>query len=167
MEDIYINLLIVFFLTGLWHGASWVFVLWGLYNAFFIILERIFKTDKPQNSKIINLIKHLYVTSFFVIGWVIFRSENIFGAAAYIKKMFSFLGANSSVVASDYIERQDVLMLGIAFICALPLFQNILQWKKKNLFFELCVDIWLLFLLILSASFIAITTYNPFIFFRF
>src|SRR5690554_7029994 len=70
----YVNLLIVFFLTGLWHGASWNFVIWGLFHGFFIIIERLNIIKVPTRFYVIG---NIYTLLIVMIGWVLFRSENL------------------------------------------------------------------------------------------
>ena len=85
-----VNLLIVFTLCGLWHGASWIFLAWGLYHGFFLALERIFPrfaTSMP------SWFSHLYVTLVFLMGWVLFRADNFTQAYEYYKAMLGFYDA--------------------------------------------------------------------------
>ena len=83
------NLFVVWLLTGLWHGANWTFILWGLYNLIFIIIDKL--TDKKkEHSKIFDIFRTFVTFIIVVIGWVIFRANNINDALNYIKMMFSF-----------------------------------------------------------------------------
>lgn len=79
----YINLVIVFFLTGLWHGASYNFIIWGLFYAVFLIIERM--GFKKVLEKIPRVFRHLYAVIIVMIGWVFFRADNLTGAIQYIK----------------------------------------------------------------------------------
>ena len=91
----YINLLLVFFLCGLWHGASWTFAVWGLYNGIFLIMERF----KPVQNllKRAGAFSHVYVILAFVCGWVIFRSGSMQQAAVFLKAMFVPSGNDTPV----------------------------------------------------------------------
>ncbi len=165
------NLLVVFLLTGIWHGAQWTFVVWGIWNGFFIIIEKI--TDiknyesKPHNIYI-NIIRHFYCILIFVIGWVIFRSDNLKYAWEYILNMFGILNIDENNIVyniSYYIDRLDIVTVVIAIICCMPVFKNMLTVKNKLT--ATAINIWILFLFIYSTSEIAAGTYNPFIYFRF
>src|SRR5574344_349077 len=88
----YINLFIVFLATGIWHGAAWTFVLWGLWNAFFIILERFFQINKSEDNTLIRkIILHIYCVFVFLIGWVLFRADNLDYALTFIGNMFGLV----------------------------------------------------------------------------
>ena len=83
---IYFNLITVFFLCGLWHGANFTFVVWGLYNGLFLILERLFLGKVLE--RIPSILTHLYAVFVVLIGWVIFRAENLTQAVDYLSVMF-------------------------------------------------------------------------------
>ena len=165
------NLGIVFLLTGIWHGAAWTFVVWGIWHGFFIIIEKLLniKQFDEKYTKLWQIIlRHIYCILIFTIGWVIFRSDSLNYAMHYISNMFGFMHIEEKNVAYDlsyYIDVYEILMFMAAFICSIPVFKNILQ--SKSVMKNICVNIWLLILFILSASAMAATTYNPFIYFRF
>ena len=163
-----LNLGIVFLLTGIWHGASWTFILWGLWNGFFIIFEKLTGWSKESSTPCLNILKHLYVILIFVVGWVIFRSENLIYAFAYVKNMFGLVQLQDAAYKIGYyIDSYEVIMFAAALLCSVPLFRNILNVNRKNKFLYGFVNIWLLFLFLLSTATIAASTYNPFIYFRF
>ena len=83
----YINLLIVFFITGLWHGASWNFIVWGLFNGFFMVLERLFLKKLLDKNKF-KLLNRIYTLFVVLISWVLFRTTSLDGAFEFIKIMF-------------------------------------------------------------------------------
>ncbi len=164
----YINLFIVFLLTGIWHGASWNFVIWGLWNGFFIIIEKITGWHKETDNKFINILKHLYTIFIFVIGWVIFRADNMTYAWTYIRNMFGCIDIKVSAISyvlTYYIDTFEVLALIAAVLCSAPVFSKMLQVENK--FGKTFINLWLLILFILSSASIAASTYNPFIYFRF
>ena len=163
-----INLGIVFFLTGLWHGASWTFIVWGVWNGFFIILEKITGWHKETQGFWINFTKHLYAIFIFVIGWVLFRSDDLGYAFKYLKNMFGLVNVHDiSYAMPYYVDTYEVIMFVAAIVCSIPIFQNILNVNKGNKLFYGAVNLWLLFLFLLSSAAIAASTYNPFIYFRF
>ena len=162
------NLGIVFLLTGIWHGAAWNFVIWGAWHGFFIIMEKISGIDKDNKSKTINFFKHIYCIFAFVIGWIIFRSDNIKYACKYLLNMFGLLQIKTEEISfglSYYIDRFEIIIFIVAILCSIPIFKNIL--KLKNTISKIVINIWILILFVLSVSTIATDTYNPFIYFRF
>lgn len=164
----YINLAIVFLFTGFWHGASWNFIFWGLWNGFFIILEKATgwhnDTDKPW----INFLKHLYTIFIFVIGWVFFRSDNLHYAVTYIANMFGCVKVHDELYYLNYYgDSIEIITLFVAILCAMPIFSKILEIKKEQKLLKIFINIWLLFLFVLSTAAVASSTYNPFIYFRF
>ncbi len=162
------NLGVVFLLTGLWHGASWTFVVWGAWNGLFIILEKITGWNKEAKGFWINFSKHIYAIFVFVLGWVLFRSDDLGYAFKYIKNMFGLVHIHDiSYALPYYIDTYEVIMLIAALVCSIPVFKNILNVKKENKFLYGLINIWLLFLFLLSSATIAASTYNPFIYFRF
>jgi len=167
----YRNLLIVFLLTGIWHGASWNFVLWGLWSAIFIIIEKILNVKEFENTKqpiLVNIIAHIYCGLFIVIGWVMFRADNMKYAFKYLLNMFGLLEINTDKIMYTtlyYIDTIEILTIIAAILCSMPLFKNLIYIQNKKAKFF--VNIWLLILFILSTASIASNTYNPFIYFKF
>ena len=164
----YINLFIVFLLTGIWHGASWNFVFWGLWNGFFIIIEKMTGWHKETDNKFINILKHLYTIFIFVLGWVMFRSDNMTYAWTYLKNMFSCIDIKVPAISYAlpyYIDTFEVIALIAAVLCSVPLFNKMLQIENK--FGRAIINLWLLILFVISSASIAASTYNPFIYFRF
>ena len=164
----YINLAVVFFLTGLWHGASWNFIFWGLWNGFFIILEKMTGWHKETDKPFINFLKHIYTIFIFVLGWVMFRADNMHYAAIYLKNMFGLVKVHDIAYGISYYgDTVEVLTFIIALICATPVFSKILEIKQERKILRSIVNIWLIILFILSTAAVAASTYNPFIYFRF
>lgn len=167
------NLSIVFLLTGIWHGAAWNFILWGILNGLLIIAEKILKiktkSEEQKNEKItIRILKHFYTILSFVLLWTIFRSENITYAIKYIMNMFGFIKTqtiNSNIF--NYINNYDIFILLIGLISSTPLFIGIIKKYENNKVIKCILNVTLIILLILSTSQIASSTYNPFIYFRF
>lgn len=144
----YINLLIVFFLCGLWHGASLNFIIWGSYHGFFLIFERIFHFPRVI---IPRLFKHIYALFVIICGWVIFRSESV----SQMKGIFlSLFGINNHWISNDTL----LLLQRPHFIIyfSLGLFFTVPTIKK-----------WPVLVFIISLIFLSGEEYNPFIYFRF
>ncbi len=163
----YFNLFVVFLATGIWHGAAWNFVFWGLWHGFFIIFEKITGWYKKE-GKFIKLIQHMYCILIFVIGWVMFRADNMQYALQYIQNMFGFVSEHKIIFKmSYYIDNIEIIAFVAAFLCATPIFDRILQISYQHKVCRALVNIWLGVLFVVSTAFIAASTYNPFIYFRF
>ncbi|QQY78817.1 alginate O-acetyltransferase complex protein AlgI [Keratinibaculum paraultunense] len=159
------NLFIVWFLTGMWHGASWNFVIWGLYFGVLIFIERASKDFREKIPSYINMI----VTFFLVmIGWVFFRAENYY--LAYFKVLFN-IGNIDLIDAQSRINFHDnIVILIFSFILATPLFKNLVNrlYKKLNkVLIDLIDTMFYIFILLMSTIYLVNSTYNPFIYFRF
>ena len=163
------NLGIVFLLTGIWHGAAWNFIFWGMWHGFFIILEKIINIkefEKKYTQKWVHFLQHIYCIFAFVIGWVMFRAETMSYALTYLKNMFGFVKIHDIVYGfSYYIDTFEIIIFVAAILCSVPLFSKMLEVKNK--FAKIAINIWLIILFILSSATIAASTYNPFIYFRF
>lgn len=162
----YINLLIVFFATGLWHGASYNFILWGLFHGFFLVIERIFLGKLLEKNKL-KFINHIYVIFVFVIGWVLFRADDLKHAFELYKLMFSYKESIYTVRYFFYPQTFVCFIFGILFS---GLFQSIFTkvreatFSSKVYIFESVIQFILLFICIM---YLVNGTYNPFIYFRF
>lgn len=162
----YINLLIVFFATGLWHGASYNFILWGLFHGFFLVIERIFLGKLLEKNKL-KFINHIYVIFVFVIGWVLFRADDLKHALELYKLMFSYKESIYTVRYFFYPQTFVCFIFGILFS---GLFQSIFPkvreatFSSKVYILESVIQFILLFICIM---YLVNGTYNPFIYFRF
>lgn len=162
----YLNLGIVFFATGLWHGASWNFVLWGLYHGLFSIIERLGFNKVLKRS---NVLSRVYTMLVVMIGWVFFRITDLEQAVAYIKRMllpFAYTMSNYSV--RELVDVR-VMLLAVLAIFGSGILQQVFQNTKlarayKNSKFEM---IYCVALAIVCFSLLASNAYNPFIYFRF
>ena len=165
----YFNLITVFFLTGLWHGATWSFVVWGLFHGFFLILERI--GLKSILLKIPKIFQWIYTLLVVVIGWVLFRVEDFIDAVVYIGKLFSFGGSNNISFVS-YLNDERIFVLLIAVLSSSLFFVKIRAFLvKKKLFstyiIQTAIDISVVLLFIICVFYINSGSYSPFIYFRF
>ena len=154
------NILIVWLLTGLWHGASWNFVLWGLYYAIFLLIEKfILKDILEKTPKFVN---HLYTLIIVLVGWVIFRGENL---ETILDTLESLIGINGlgnitklSAIGIFSIRYVIAFILGIIFSTDI---------SKKILKDDTKTDVIVGILFVLSIITILVGSYNPFIYFRF
>ena len=161
----YRNLLTVFFLTGLWHGASWNFVVWGMWHGFFIVLEKIIPIEKFLRLRLVQMV---YTMLIVICGWVFFRAETLTGALEYLHKMFVPYRLD---VVTPFWGREFQIGLFLAVLCCgiFSLLFEKLQNKEK--FLQFCV-IWGRPVLCLASVYLGVlllasNTYNPFIYFRF
>ena len=162
------NLLVVFLATGIWHGASWNFIFWGLWHGAFIIFEKLTGWHKKEGGLKINIAQHIYTMFAFVIGWVMFRADNMAYAWAYLKNMFGLISEHKITYKLPYyIDNIEIITFVVAIICAMPIFRGMLEVKYERKVLRTIINIWLIVLFVLSASSIAASTYNPFIYFRF
>ena len=165
-----VNIFIVWALTGLWHGASWNFVLWGVYYGVLLIIEKLFllKLLDKLPAKLV-FIKHVYTLFFVILGWVIFNITDFSVLGKYIALMFG-AGTVNAAVTMYYLKSRAFLMI-IAAVCSLPLLNKIDGLMDKKLMFYTTKDMVetfvLLILFIMSVAFLVSGSYNPFLYFRF
>lgn len=167
----YINILIVFFFMGTWHGATWMFVISGIYNGLLIVFENMTKINRECSGIFYNLLKRIYTLIAIVLGVLWFRVSSVSYAKAFILDLFGLLKIEHHTYdiqnIFSYVDRAEMIIIAIAILCSVPIFKNMLFWGKKYKFAGMAVDLWLFVLLILSCMQIAASTYNPFIYFRF
>jgi alginate O-acetyltransferase complex protein AlgI len=166
----YFNLITVFFLCGLWHGASWSFVVWGLFHGVFLVLERL-RVFRWLGTMWAPL-QHVYALVVVMVGWVFFRVERLPDALLWLRAMAGFGGDPLKLeVPLFYLDAPGVIALCVGIIVAMPVFPALAAWCGKPGKCSLpvgilrCAAILLLFLL--CAMQLAAGTYNPFIYFRF
>lgn len=165
----YFNLILVFFITGLWHGASWNFIFWGLFHGLFLILER---SNVFQTKKWPKLIQHLYVLAVVVVGWVFFRAENLTEGFRYLGSLAS-ISAGDNLTALVYVNPYSITMLLLALVFSIPIreYTNNYIESKQMLFLKSFYKkgTYLFYLVLLGFSIIELaqSSYNPFIYFRF
>jgi len=164
---LYFNLWFVFLASGLWHGASWSFVLWGAYHGLFLVMERIFLLKVYEK---IGKLSSMFITFFFVvIGWIFFRIENIADAFAFLKRLFVFEGNISNVIDSEFYF-YFLLAIIFSFITSLKIgkkWQDSIYFDNYTNKKHITIFVLSLVLLIFSISSITAFGFNPFIYFRF
>lgn len=157
----YINLCIVFFLTGLWHGANLTFVFWGLYHGFFRIIERLGFDKWLKKHDVLATIYCFLVVNF---GWVIFRSTSIINSLRYLARMILPFKYNNSTIEMYTFLNLKIVFIGVVAILGAGCVPKKIANKWKNSIPE---AIYCVVLLILCLASIASNTYNPFIYFQF
>jgi len=159
------NMCVVWLLTGFWHGASWNFVLWGLYYLVFLILEKYVVADLMARTP--NVIRHIVTLFIVMIGWVLFYFDDFALLGEALKTLFAFdFNAIAMSEARIYIETYFVYFIG-AFIFSTPVYYVVCEKLEKYRWFTPVKYCGLLCLFIVTIMFLAQATYNPFIYFRF
>ena len=166
-----INLFIVWLLTGFWHGAEWNFVIWGLYYFIFLMLEK-FVFNKVL-AKTPNVIRHIYTLFIVLIGWVIFRCESLDSIKTMFTSMFTLkiteFSLNELLI---YLETYAIYFI-LAIIFSMPVYYkivdkiNFLKEGKLKLALNILHYGSLIVIFIITIMFLAYSSYNPFIYFRF
>lgn len=167
--NVYVNLFIVFFVTGLWHGASWNFVLWGLWHGIFLVIERIIKNSKLNTIKLPYIITWAYTMVVVIIGWVMFRAVDMTYAYNYIKVMFG-IGNNIFIepLALKYMKEYLVIFIIAIILCtpSVKIIMNKLERYNQKFSYILQYVIFI-FIFWISIIYTVTSTYNPFIYFNF
>lgn len=160
-----LNLAIVWFLTGLWHGASWNFVLWGLYYAVLLILEKLFLLRWLDKAP--KWVGHVYTIFAFIMGWVLFAITDFAQLGQYVSAMFTATFVDGTAL---YLLRSNVVLLIAATIgCTTgPLrLWNRVEDKLSDTAAVTLRTVGVVLLLLLSIAFLVGDSYNPFLYFRF
>ncbi len=165
----YFNLVLVFFLCGLWHGASWNYVVWGLFHGFFLVFERV-RIGKIFLEKLPNFLQHFYAIFIVIIGWVFFRSQDLSYAMGYLDLMF--FGENDIVIETKILRLVNshfVWVVGaLSLIGFSPLVKNaVTALVKRGGARLLAFDLLLLASFIFAIIRLSSATHNPFIYFQF
>ncbi len=157
------NLLVVWALTGFWHGANWTFLCWGLYYAVFLIIEKLFLLRRLEKAPVLATVYTLLVA---VCGWVLFDLPSLGAAAVYYRSMFGFAGGGAWNAGDLFYLREYALVIVVCILACLP--------TGARLYAKLSVKVqaWLTpvmiaAVLLLSTAYLVNATYNPFLYFRF
>jgi len=175
----YVNLVIVFVLCGLWHGASWTFVAWGLYHGLFLVIERLgFARVLERRARIV---RHGYSLAVVIVGWVLFRSETFSQATEFLAALGGVAhGAGTVHCVAAHLSMDVVLAMMAGALLSMPLMPAFIAWRDRLLAAPGVQDRWLTpfyfsaarlaglsAVLVTSVLSLASGTHNPFIYFRF
>lgn len=160
------NLFIVWGLTGVWHGANWTFIIWGLLYFALLTFEKMAGFEKIK-FKGADLLKWCYTIFFVIIGWVLFRSDSLEMSLSYFGSMFGLSG--NTIVDGMFLGyfTQYLILLVIGIILCIPVIPKLKSKAKSNFVFDIVQCLGLIILFILSVSSIVSSSYNPFIYFNF
>ena len=163
------NIFVVWILTGLWHGADWTFITWGLLFGVLLIIEKTFLLKVLE--KLPKLLQHLYVLFTIIISFIIFNANGISQAFKQIAGLF---GANGEVFVNNYTIyylKSYFVIIVIAIIGATPFLKNGINRLKENIklrkVLNICEPIVLMALLLFVTAYLVDNSYNPFLYFRF
>ena len=159
-----INLLAVWFLTGLWHGASWNFVLWGLYFAFWLILEKCVLLRWLERARVLS---RIYCLILVLVGWVLFSFTDLNQGFVFLRAMFVPTAATLTPGYWLTVLNQNKAELLLAVLFSMPLAGNLLKRRKWGLAGQLVGNGVLLLLLVLCTAYLVSMNFNPFLYFRF
>lgn len=161
------NIMIVWMLTGLWHGASYNFILWGVYYGILLILEK--KVFNKLLDKLPNFLKHIYALFFIVVGWLIFAFDDMSELLRYAKTMFFMNGDFINQEFIYYFKNYFIILL-IASVFSTPIYKNINKFINNNkcvCLKSIITIIIYVVLFIITIAYLVSDTYNPFLYFRF
>jgi alginate O-acetyltransferase complex protein AlgI len=171
---LYANLTTVFFLCGLWHGASWNFVIWGLFHGSFLVVERLGLAGAVM--RLARPVRHVYVLLVVMVGWVFFRAETLPAALGFLKAMAGVHAATAGMyTAGSYLTSEVILALAAGAIGSTPIVHAFVSQRDRHAdggraaasILSPASAAALTLLLVASIMQIAARTYNPFIYFRF
>lgn len=164
----YINLVIVFLATGIWHGAAWTYFAWGVWNAVFIVIEKALGWGKDTlQTWYGKALRHIYALFAVGLGMIIFRAPSVDYASEFIQVMFGLID-NHNLPKYDYGLNYKFLLAALTgLFLATPIMRGILEVRYERKVLRTVINIWLFMLFFLSTISLAASTYNPFIYFRF
>lgn len=157
-----INLLIVWILTGLWHGASWNFVLWGLYYAVLLIIEKVFLLK--QLNRWPPFVGHCYTITAFVLGWALFYFENLAALGQFLQRLFAWEALNPHGMTFIL---SNLPLMAAAVLAATPVMKRLFCMYQDAAVVRFARILGTLGLLLLCTATLVSQSYNPFIYFRF
>ena len=157
------NILVVWMLTGLWHGAAWNFVLWGLLYAVFLLLEK----WVPALQKMPDVLKRIYVLLVVVLGFVLFNATSLSQAMGDIAGMFGFAGVPLVSAPALYYLRSYALVFIIAIVGATPIVRDTAAKVENTTVGKILEPIIMILLLLICTAYLVDGSFNPFLYFRF
>ena len=161
------NIFIVWFLTGFWHGASWNFIIWGLYFGVILVIEKVLLGKYLEKTKVL---KYIYSLLIIVIGFLIFNSNSVNEIIISLKNMFLITDVPFSSKETIYYLKSNLLLIIISIVGATPVMKNIIlkiQKSKYSKIIDFIEPIVYIVLLTLCTAFLIDASFNPFLYFRF
>lgn len=167
------NVFVVWFLTGLWHGASWNFVLWGVYYACLLVLEKklLFKLWDKLPKTLETVIRYVYTVFITLIGWTVFYFTDFDALLHTLSVMFGTAGIAFNDIFVDSVIKDNAILLAVSVVCALPIPRfvctKIGALIKKETVFDIAKTAFCLIAIFFATAMLAGNSYNPFLYFRF
>ena len=160
------NVLVVWLLTGLWHGASWNFCLWGVYFGIVLLIEKLFLAKLLERFP--KAFRHAYALLLIIVGWTIFGLGSADMILGYLGNMFAISGIALFNFESLYMLLSHSVLLLIAIIGAAPLISNIYKkYADKTIMKVLVMPVFYVLVFMMSLAYIVDSSFNPFLYFRF
>ena len=159
------NIFVVWFVTGLWHGASWNFIVWGLFFGVIIFIEKMGLLKVLD--KLPSFLCNIYTMFFVVISWVFFDTYTLKDSMVYIGNMF---GLNNNIAYDNmacYLLDTNKVFFITAIVCSTPLIKYLIEYLKKSLVGKIVLIMFYIGIIIISTSLLVGESYNPFLYFRF
>ena len=158
------NLFAVWVLTGLWHGAAWNYVLWGLYYFVLLTAERLI--GQPHLARVPRVLRHFLTMALVMVGWVLFAIEDFGALGAYLYSLFSPSGGVISTQAAVWVLSYLPLM-ALAALASLPFAADFVRWKNQSAPVRWGAPVYCMLLLAAGTAALVAQSYNPFLYFRF
>lgn len=165
------NLFIVFLLSGIWHGANWTFIIWGIYLGIWVCLERIIKVYRKKDFrekglfvKIFAIIKNFIILTF---GWVFFRADSVVLAFNYIKRMLCFNEMFNKDIYASFLAKNYFILLLLGLVFSFGGGEKIIMKMKANRITNLVYQLTIVLILVICISYLLRNSYNPFIYYNF
>ncbi|MDR1271738.1 MAG: MBOAT family protein, partial [Clostridiales Family XIII bacterium] len=171
--NVYLHLVVVFFATGLWHGAAYTFVVWGMWHGFFIVAERCLGSKvKLRETKALGAVKHVYTLAVVMLGWAIFRSDGMSRTLAFIQALAGAGDHSAAKVSVWYfLDSYTVLIMVAGILFSMPamrkLEEKLITDRDKITAASIAKPIIVMGIFLASCVLVMNSSYNPFLYFRF
>ena len=163
------NLMFVWLMTGIWHGANKTFILWGIMYGVLISIEKVFEIpSKIEKRKTTAVVYQFFTMITVMVGWVIFRSEHLHAAYWYVLDMLGLRGGGMICKADIYWVREYGLFMALGIVCSLPILKHYVSKNKTaECAADACMYLTNIALFVIGVSYLVISAHNPFIYFNF
>jgi len=158
------NIMIVWALTGIWHGAAMNFIIWGLYYGILLILEKFFLNKFIEKWP--NILKHIYTMLIVIIGWLIFAVDSVGMFTNYLGNMFNIFKYPFIDTTFIFYFKNYFVILCAGILLSTPIYQNIKNKLKGKMWFSISLILYIVFFII-TVAYLVGDSYNPFLYFRF
>ena len=168
------NLFVVWFLTGLWHGANWTFICWGLMFFVLIVIDKLLWSRIFREGFLFSAVSRFWTLFFVICGWVLFRADSLDSAWSYLRVMFHVGGVPLSDAVTTLLFKENAVLLVVSLLASLPLAPLFRSFADRvfaspgaSVFRAIIRTLWISALFVASLSFVAKGAHNPFLYFNF